>query len=99
MVLMFLSRSRRRAAWQLVKPRAVTVISHRSRRRRDPGENLRDRCPNGHHHTAAAAVNGKLYIIGGYISGMRAVDSVYEYDPAVDRWTAKKADAYRPSRD
>jgi N-acetylneuraminic acid mutarotase len=35
-------------------------------------------------------VNGKLYIIGGYISGIRAVDSVYEYDPVVDRWTAKK---------
>ena len=42
------------------------------------------------HHTGAAAVNGKLYIIGGYISGVGPVDTVYEYDPAADRWTAKK---------
>jgi N-acetylneuraminic acid mutarotase len=46
--------------------------------------------PRALHHTGAAAVNGKLYVIGGYISGIGPVDTVYEYDPGANRWTAKK---------
>ena len=47
--------------------------------------------PKPLHHIGAAAVNGKIYVIGGYISGVGPVDTVYEYDPANDQWTTKKA--------
>ena len=40
---------------------------------------------------AAAELGGKIYLIGGYISGVGPVDTVYEYDPATDHWTGKKA--------
>ena len=36
------------------------------------------------------AVNGKLYVIGGWGEG-KARGANYEYDPATDRWTKKKS--------
>jgi peroxiredoxin/N-acetylneuraminic acid mutarotase len=35
------------------------------------------------------AVNGKLYVIGGWGEG-KARGATYEYDPATDKWTKKK---------
>lgn len=44
------------------------------------------------HHTGAAAVNGKLYILGGYVgSSFSATTSVYEYDPGANSWAAKQS--------
>jgi hypothetical protein len=37
---------------------------------------------------ALAALEGKLYLFGGW-NGSDYLDSVYEYDPAQDVWTAK----------
>ena len=37
-----------------------------------------------------AAVNGKLYVIGGWGEG-KARGATYEYDPATDKWTKKKS--------
>src|SRR5436309_11901416 len=36
------------------------------------------------------AVNGKLYVIGGWGEG-KAGGVTYEYDPATDQWTKKKS--------
>ena len=36
------------------------------------------------------AVNGKLYVIGGWGDG-KARGANYEYDPATDKWTKKKS--------
>src|ERR1700756_2867390 len=36
-----------------------------------------------------AAVNGKMYVIGGWDDG-KASGINYEYDPASDKWTKKK---------
>src|SRR6266511_4425865 len=36
------------------------------------------------------AVNGKLYVIGGWGEG-KARGANYEYDPATDKWTKKKS--------
>jgi N-acetylneuraminic acid mutarotase len=36
-----------------------------------------------------AAVNGKMYVIGGWDEG-KAAGINYEYDPATDKWTQKK---------
>jgi N-acetylneuraminic acid mutarotase len=36
------------------------------------------------------AVNGKLYVIGGWGEG-KARGANYEYDPAADKWTKKKS--------
>ena len=36
-----------------------------------------------------AAVNGKMYVIGGWDDG-KAAGINYEYDPATDKWTQKK---------
>ena len=36
------------------------------------------------------AVNGKLYVIGGWGEG-KARGATYEYDPATDKWTKKKS--------
>ena len=36
-----------------------------------------------------AAVNGKLYVIGGWGEG-KARGATYEYDPATDKWTKKR---------
>jgi N-acetylneuraminic acid mutarotase len=31
-------------------------------------------------------LNGKLYVIGGFVEGWTPTDEVHEYDPASDRW-------------
>src|ERR1700719_4091583 len=36
------------------------------------------------------AVNGKMYVIGGWDDG-KARGANYEYDPATDKWTKKKS--------
>src|SRR5438094_970985 len=36
-----------------------------------------------------AALNGKMYVIGGWDEG-KAAGINYEYDPATDKWTQKK---------
>ena len=38
------------------------------------------------------ALNGKLYVIGGWGEG-KARGANYEYDPATDKWTKKEVDA------
>ena len=38
------------------------------------------------HHAAAVGLNGKLYVLGGYIQGWSPTNAVYEYDPASQRW-------------
>jgi N-acetylneuraminic acid mutarotase len=41
------------------------------------------------HHAAAAVVNGRLYVVGGYTGGRMSwtpVASLHEYDPARDAW-------------
>src|SRR5215471_18940187 len=35
---------------------------------------------------AAAGLNGKLFVIGGFVEGWTPTDDVHEYDPASDRW-------------
>ena len=37
----------------------------------------------------AVEVAGKIYVIGGYISGHGPVDTVYEYDQSANRWRAR----------
>ncbi|MBI3329736.1 MAG: hypothetical protein HYZ81_23895, partial [Nitrospinae bacterium] len=39
-------------------------------------------------HPAAAAARGKLYVLGGFLSGV-AVGQTLEYDPVANRWTTK----------
>ena len=50
--------------------------------------------PGGLHHAGIGAVNDRLYVIGGFerslFSVWSPVTSVYEYDPAADRWTARQ---------
>lgn len=42
------------------------------------------------HHTAIAAANGKLYVLGGFVNDdFTATDRVFEYDPAADSWQEK----------
>jgi N-acetylneuraminic acid mutarotase len=43
------------------------------------------------HHVGAAVVGGKIYVIGGYIIGSGPVATVYEYDPAANRWNVRKS--------
>jgi len=43
--------------------------------------------PRALHHIGAAGVGGKIYVIGGYSSGA-SMNTVYEYDPAANRWRA-----------
>ena len=53
--------------------------------------------PGPLHHAAVAAVNGKLYVVGGYAPGLlvdipqvrRPMNEVWEYDPGQDRWRAR----------
>lgn len=59
----------------------------------DPAANrwrLRARLPQPVHHPAAAALGGKLYVIGGFVVRAFiiwiATDAVYEFDPTTDRW-------------
>jgi N-acetylneuraminic acid mutarotase len=50
--------------------------------------------PSGLHHAGIGVVNERLFVIGGFerslFSIWSPVTSVYEYDPAADRWTARK---------
>ncbi len=47
--------------------------------------------PRGLHHTAAVAVGGRVYVLGGYthslLSTWEPVASLYVFDPSTDRWT------------
>lgn len=48
--------------------------------------------PGPVNHAMAAAVNGKVYIIGGQSGaggGGPFLDAVFEYDPAIDTWTSQ----------
>src|SRR3989304_10136231 len=47
--------------------------------------------PQSLHHAAAAAVRGRIYVIGGFrrLWPWKPVNSVYEYDPASNRWSRK----------
>ena len=46
--------------------------------------------PQALHHTTAAVVNGKIYVIGGFKSGLwKPVNTTYEYDPDLHRWSNK----------
>src|SRR3954464_3552557 len=38
-----------------------------------------------------ASANGKLYVFCGLAPGWKPMAMVYEYDPATDKWTKKKA--------
>jgi len=46
------------------------------------------------HHVALAEINGKIYVIGGFIkpakgpTAWQPVDNLWEYDPAADTWKA-----------
>src|SRR5918999_1258372 len=42
--------------------------------------------PREVHHAAAVGLNGKLYLIGGYVDGWTPTNEVHEYDPAANRW-------------
>ena len=41
------------------------------------------------------AVNGKMYVIGGWDDG-KARGVTYEYDPAIDKWAKKNSMPRRP---
>jgi N-acetylneuraminic acid mutarotase len=47
--------------------------------------------PRGLHHTAAVAVGGRVYVLGGYthslLSTWEPVASLFVFDPSTDRWT------------
>ena len=45
--------------------------------------------PSTLHHMGAASANGKLYVVGGYVTGFNPIDTMFEYDPVSDSWTAK----------
>ena len=46
--------------------------------------------PQALHHTTAAVVNEKIYVIGGFKSGLwKPVNTTYEYDPDLHRWSNK----------
>jgi N-acetylneuraminic acid mutarotase len=61
----------------------------------DPATNewqLKTPLPEATHHPAAAVVNGRLFVIGGYTGGAvggTAVPTVYEYDPARNAWVTR----------
>ena len=66
----------------------------------DPATNSwrsRAALPTPRNHAVGAAVNGKIYVIGGRVggafvsSGSSNVGVVEEYDPAADRWGAPRA--------
>ena len=66
----------------------------------DPASNTwRERTPMPlpRNHATAAAVNGKIYVVGGRVggafitSGSSNVDVVEEYDPATDAWGPPRA--------
>jgi N-acetylneuraminic acid mutarotase len=65
----------------------------------DPATNTwreRSPMPTPRNHTTAAAVNGKIYVIGGrvgaaFIGLASDISVVEEYDPATDKWSAPRA--------
>jgi N-acetylneuraminic acid mutarotase len=65
----------------------------------DPATNTwraRTPMPTPRNHAVGAAVNGKVYVIGGRVGGAfigiaADIDVVEEYDPATDRWGATRA--------
>ncbi len=46
------------------------------------------------HHVALAEINGKIYVLGGFVlpasgpASWQPIDNAWEYDPAVDTWKA-----------
>jgi N-acetylneuraminic acid mutarotase len=45
--------------------------------------------PEGLHHHGVAAVDGKIYVVGGFtgvFAKRNPINSVWQYDPAADRW-------------
>ncbi len=50
--------------------------------------------PGGLHHAGIGVVNDRIYVIGGFehsfLSIWSPLNTVHEYDPAADRWTARK---------
>ena len=65
----------------------------------DPATNTwreRSPMPTPRNHTTAAAVNGKIYVIGGrvgaaFIGLASDISVVEEYDPATDKWSAPRS--------
>jgi N-acetylneuraminic acid mutarotase len=47
--------------------------------------------PVGVNHPGAAALNGRLYVIGGALASGASTDAVQEYDPARNEWALKSA--------
>jgi N-acetylneuraminic acid mutarotase len=51
--------------------------------------------PQRVHHPAAASWNGRVYVMGGFtaqgLSIWHSIASVYEYDPATERWRSRTA--------
>ena len=45
--------------------------------------------PRSLHHAAAVGLDGKLWVVGGYIDGWTAADTTYEYDPATGHWRTR----------
>ncbi|MEE8492894.1 MAG: kelch repeat-containing protein [Nitrospirales bacterium] len=47
--------------------------------------------PSGVHHTGAAAIGNRLYVVGGFTASLfsfwRPVSTVYSYDASTDTWT------------
>ena len=57
----------------------------------DPETNTwrrRDPIPEQVNHAAAVALDGKVYLIGGFDNGFRPIDRVWSYEPATDSWTS-----------
>ena len=44
--------------------------------------------PRARQEVAVAALDGKVYVIGGFVSTAEPVDTVETYDPATDEWRA-----------
>jgi N-acetylneuraminic acid mutarotase len=52
--------------------------------------------PEGVHHPGVAALDGRIYVAGGYrLDDSREVDTVWSYDPAGDAWE-RRADLPTP---
>ena len=65
----------------------------------DPAKNTwreRSPMPTPRNHTAAGAINGKIYVVGGrvgaaFIGLASDISVVEEYDPATDKWGAPRS--------
>src|SRR6185369_15354066 len=47
--------------------------------------------PEPSEELVGSSANGKLYVFAGLAPGWKPKAMVYEYDPAADKWTKKKA--------